>query len=223
MYTLISQHMNLISWRGTPRGAEGAGRCKYEITGSCLQQVLETGLGSWRPGERKHPSCLWERQEEGSGETQAGPATILEDCPKLIKEKIWLKTATINVWIYKRETIPEDCLVPWDSWLDGSRESSDYCLSWLWQGFQHCFLIDTQLHKSLSDSEDLQVEAEKYCYNSVNKAEISCLHQGALYLHCHKSISFCSLFIHFENQFLISCKSEKKSIRNFGNLKSPTS
>lgn len=36
--------------------------------------------------------------------------------------------------------------------------------------------LNTQLHKSLPDSEDLQVEAEKCCDNSVNKAEISCLH-----------------------------------------------
>lgn len=79
--------MNLISWRGTPRGAEGAGRCKCEITLSYLQKALETGLGSWRMEERNHPSCLQEGQEGGSGEEQAGQAIILEDCPKIIKEK----------------------------------------------------------------------------------------------------------------------------------------
>lgn len=35
---------------------------------------------------------------------------------------------------------------------------------------------NTRLHKSLPGSEDLQVEAEKCCDDSVNKAEISCLH-----------------------------------------------
>lgn len=76
--------MNLISWRGTPRGAEGAGRCKCEITCSYLQKVLETGLGSWRLEESKCPSCL---QGGGSGEIQAGQAAVWEDCPKFIKEK----------------------------------------------------------------------------------------------------------------------------------------